>query len=283
MKDFFIPFKGVFCRVEPLVFDGTLSFLECLAKLQDYVNKLNANITAINTLIEAIETELEGKQDTLTFDTTPTDGSNNPVTSNGIFDALEGKQDTLTFDTEPTNGSTNPVTSDGIFDALAGKQNTLTFDTTPTNGSTNPVTSDGIFDALEGKQDNLTFDDVPTDGSANPVTSNGVYAANVGLVGYVNSIKDTLETAITNTRYDVNITDFDNPSLPAGVTYTSINNANIAGKIVRVKFASNGLIGYYVGNGMFLGWDDYTTSIITVSVTTQNTVRTHSYPISSAT
>ena len=181
MKDFFLPFKGVFCRVEPLAFDGTLSFLECLAKLQDYANKLNANITAINNLIEAIETELEGKQDTLTFDTTPTDGSNNPVTSNGIFDALAGKQNTLTFDTTPTDGSNNPVTSDGIFDALAGKQNNLTFDTAPTNGSTNPVTSDGIFDALAGKQNELTFDADPTENSRNPVFSGGVYNALVNI------------------------------------------------------------------------------------------------------
>lgn len=148
MKDFFIPFKGVFCRVEPLVFDGTLSFLECLAKLQDYANKLNANITAINTLIEAIETELEGKQDTLTFDSVPTDGSTNPVESNGIYDALAGKQNTLTFDTAPTDGSNNPVTSNGIFDALAGKQNELTFDANPTENSRNPVFSGGVYNAL---------------------------------------------------------------------------------------------------------------------------------------
>jgi hypothetical protein len=54
----------------------------------------------------------------------------------------------LTIDSTPTNGSANPVSSDAVFDSLALKQNTLTFDSTPTNGSTNPVTSDGVFDAL---------------------------------------------------------------------------------------------------------------------------------------
>lgn len=39
-----------------------------------------------------IRSELATKQDTLTFDDTPTDGSNNPVKSNGIFDALALKQ-----------------------------------------------------------------------------------------------------------------------------------------------------------------------------------------------
>ena len=35
---------------------------------------------------------------------------------------LSGKQDTLTFDTAPTQGSTNPVTSGGVHTALTGKQ-----------------------------------------------------------------------------------------------------------------------------------------------------------------
>lgn len=38
-----------------------------------------------------IEGELNRKQDTLTFDTVPTEGSTNPVESNGVFDALATK------------------------------------------------------------------------------------------------------------------------------------------------------------------------------------------------
>lgn len=37
--------------------------------------------------------------------------------------ALDGKQDKLTFDTTPTAGSTKPVTSGGIKTALDGKAN----------------------------------------------------------------------------------------------------------------------------------------------------------------
>jgi hypothetical protein len=40
-----------------------------------------------------VETELAGKQDVLTFDDAPTDGSNNPVKSNGVYDALATKAD----------------------------------------------------------------------------------------------------------------------------------------------------------------------------------------------
>ena len=97
---------------------------------------------------------LATKEDLLTFDTTPTSGSDNPVTSGGIANALNGKQDTLTFDAVPTENSTNPVESGGVYDALAGKQDALTFDTTPTAGSTNPVTSGGVAEAIS----NITVD-----------------------------------------------------------------------------------------------------------------------------
>ena len=39
-----------------------------------------------------MDTALSGKQDTLTFDDVPTDNSNNPVKSNGVYDALATKQ-----------------------------------------------------------------------------------------------------------------------------------------------------------------------------------------------
>lgn len=52
------------------------------------------------------------------MDSTPTSGSNNPVTSGGIYTALSGKQDTLTFDTTPTSGSVNAVTSGGVYNII---------------------------------------------------------------------------------------------------------------------------------------------------------------------
>lgn len=65
-----------------------------------------------------------------------------------LAEAVEGKQDALTFDSTPTSGSDNPVKSKGIksyVDAgLSGKQGTLTFDSTPTANSDNPVKSKGI-------------------------------------------------------------------------------------------------------------------------------------------
>jgi hypothetical protein len=58
------------------------------------------NVATARTNLEVYSTgevdmALGLKQDTLTFDSTPTDGSNNPVTSNGVFDSLALKADIL--------------------------------------------------------------------------------------------------------------------------------------------------------------------------------------------
>lgn len=68
--------------------------------------------------VDALTAGLATKQGTLTFDSTPTANSSNPVTSGGVKTALDGKQDTLTFDSTPTANSSNPVTSQGILTAL---------------------------------------------------------------------------------------------------------------------------------------------------------------------
>ena len=51
---------------------------------------------------------------------------NTSVVSDGIANIdLSGKQDVLTFDSTPRSGSINPVTSDGVASALSDKQNLL--------------------------------------------------------------------------------------------------------------------------------------------------------------
>ncbi len=190
MTNFFLPFKGVYCRVSPIAFDGTLSFLELLGKLQNYVNELNASLNELTDTLEEFEnyvnTALDGKQDTLTWDSTPTANSENPVYSKGIKsyvdDGLATKQDTLTWDSTPTANSNNPVYSKGIKtyvdNGLATKQDTLTWDSTPTANSENPVYSKGIKtyvdNGLAAKQDTLTWDSTPTANSNNPVYSRGI-------------------------------------------------------------------------------------------------------------
>ena len=124
------------------------------AWLSDYngdMSKIDAGIHAAKVQadgaasgVSALQTAVSGKQDRLTFDTTPISGSSNPVTSGGIYDALQNAS--VSTDPVPTAGSTKAVQSGGVYTALQGKQNTLTFDGVPTSGSNNPVTSGGIYD-----------------------------------------------------------------------------------------------------------------------------------------
>ena len=126
------------------------------AWLTDYngdMQKIDAGIHAAKTQaagaasgVSALQTTVSGKQDRLTFDSTPLSGSSNPVTSGGIYNALQNVS--VETDAVPTAGSTNAVQSGGVYQALQGKQNTLTFDSTPTQGSTNPVTSGGVYSAI---------------------------------------------------------------------------------------------------------------------------------------
>lgn len=144
----------------------------------------------------------------ITIDPTPTSGSQNAVSSGGVYDALALKQNTLTFDNAPTNGSNNPVKSGGVYTALQGKQATLTFDNSPTNGSNNPVKSGGIYTALGAKQDTLTFDETPTAGSDNPVKSKGIKT-------YVDNGDTTILTNLSTNYYTK--TQVDNLIIPQGI------------------------------------------------------------------
>ena len=117
------------------------------------------------TVAEQLQTAIEAKQDQLTFDDVPTDGSDNPVKSNGIYDELVLKApiDSPDLTGEPTapdieEGSTNnrQIANKNYVDAEtaramaaeATKQDTLTFDNIPTDGSSNPVKSGGVYSAI---------------------------------------------------------------------------------------------------------------------------------------
>lgn len=69
--------------------------------------------------------------------------------------ALEGKQDALMFDSSPTAGSDNPVTSDGIYNAIQAGSGTITLDDTVTPNSQNGVKSSGIYTAIESAKTEL--------------------------------------------------------------------------------------------------------------------------------
>ena len=176
--------------------------------------------TDYGSLVEKVNTQgtqIQGKQDKLTFDSTPTAGSNNPVTSDGIRKAIDaggGGGGSVVLDDTVTQASQNGVKSSGIYSFVHGitdplgttvgehtsKLGTLT-ETQTTQGET--ITQHGeqltsnteAIESLEtdygslvekvntqgtqiqGKQDKLTFDSTPTAGSNNPVTSDGIKKA----------------------------------------------------------------------------------------------------------
>lgn len=80
---------------------------------------------------------------------------------------LAEKQNTLTFDTSPTSGSTNPVTSGGVYTALSAKQSSLS--TTQLTACNSGITSSlvsqistnttNISSLSSSKQDKLTAGD----------------------------------------------------------------------------------------------------------------------------
>lgn len=141
---------------------------------------LTANATAAKSYINRMLAE---KQDKLTFDSAPTAGSSNLVTSDGIRKAIDTATPNVDFSNYPAkNGigatGTWPISISGaatkasqdsngavIADTYATKtevgtkQDKLTFDTTPTASSMNPVTSDGVkaaIDAIKIKIDEMT-------------------------------------------------------------------------------------------------------------------------------
>jgi hypothetical protein len=65
---------------------GTIipSVEQLIEDIDEAVKKIPADYTALTEDVEDLKTDMKGKQDTLTFDSVPTEGSQNPVTSEGI-------------------------------------------------------------------------------------------------------------------------------------------------------------------------------------------------------
>lgn len=96
--------------------------------VQDNLNAHSQNTTMHITAAE--RTSWNAKQNALTFDTTPTEGSTNPVTSGGVKAALDDVQSSLVLDDTPTANSSNLVKSGGVKSALDLKQDKSTAITT---------------------------------------------------------------------------------------------------------------------------------------------------------
>ena len=178
---------------------NTLTFDETPTTDSDNPVKSKGIKTYVDGINDRLSAEIDTKVDTTTYEQGMQNIVDNYETTADVTEKLATKQDTLTFDETPTADSDNPVKSKGIKSyvdgvksaldtAIGNKQDTLTFDETPTAHSNNPVKSDGIKvyvddvkstlnTAIGNKQDILTFDNTPTAGSNNPVTSDGIKSA----------------------------------------------------------------------------------------------------------
>jgi len=121
------------------------------------------------------------KQDVLTFDDTPTAGSNNPVKSSGIKSALDLKLNSADYKLFTAPSGETPGTS-GIVPAPAASGKYLssdgaweTPDAAPTAGSNKLITSDAVKQALDNIE--IDVDDAMSDSSTNPVQNKVVSAA----------------------------------------------------------------------------------------------------------
>lgn len=120
------------------------------------------------------------KQGTLTFDSAPTQGSANPVTSGGIFIALENKLNSSDY-TE-FRGATSSATGErGIVPAPAGVNQYLgsggaweSPDSAPTAGSQKLITSGAVEEAIRNAE--VPTDTSMSDSSTNPVQNKVISA-----------------------------------------------------------------------------------------------------------
>lgn len=97
-----------------------------VAALETSSATIENEIIIIKTALTALQEKVNKKQDALTFDSTPTAGSRNPVTSDGIKKYVDehsgGGGGTITIDPTPTEGSENAVSSGGTYDAIQAVQ-----------------------------------------------------------------------------------------------------------------------------------------------------------------
>ena len=151
------------------------------------------------TDVQEMQFKLDGKQDVLTFDSTPTAGSGNPVTSDGIYKAIQaGGGETIVLDNTVTKDSQNGVKSSGIYTAIKAVQDDLDGQKTLISANTVAIdTAEGKITALEensktvatelstlsgevatleaDKMNKMNVDKQPTNNSTNLVESGGVY------------------------------------------------------------------------------------------------------------
>lgn len=157
--------------------------------------------TEINTKVDIINQSINGKQDKLTFDSTPTSNSTKPVTSGGVYTALSGKQATITGGAT-TITSSNLTASRALVSNSSGK--VAVSDVTSTElGYLDGVTSN-VQEQLNEKADadsylplaggivtgSITFDNSTTSQKSEPYLQWGTHSSNKPYIGFAHDQSD---------------------------------------------------------------------------------------------
>ncbi len=150
------------------------------------ISVLNTNFDTIDSQmktnaddIDTVEQGLSGKQDTLTFDDTPTYGSTNPVTSGGAYNAIAGKQDTLTAGDNITIDGSEISSEHYDVDVVSDTTSTQTVESASTITIVDSVTRDdlGHVEKINTKTVTMPTIDTTLDEESTNLVTNGTVAA----------------------------------------------------------------------------------------------------------
>lgn len=140
---------------------------------------------------------------------------------------IDKKQDKLTFDSSPVDGSANPVTSGGVYTALSSKQNTLTWDSTPTANSTNAINSGAVQAAIATETTRAQGAESTLNSAITQETSNreaAISAVNTSITNLTTTVTNLSDTIGKTSSKDATITD----SL---TTIATVNGTDIKAQI----------------------------------------------------
>lgn len=198
-----------------------------------------------------VDTQLGNKQDTLTFDTTPTSASTNPVTSGGVYTALNNKVDKVSGKGLSTNDfvSANYYTKtqiDGMVSAVYKPAGSIAFANLPTLSAsvlgnvynvTNAFITTSDFVEGSGKSYPAGTNVVVVDTSATSTPSYkfDVLAGMVDLSGYVPTSRTVNGKALSS---NISLSASDVGALASNTTYVSSVNGS-SGAITGIQTKAN--------------------------------------------
>ena len=142
-----------------------------VSNLSDTVSDIDNDVTTIQGQITTIQGTLNNKQDELTFDSAPTAGSTNPVTSEGIKTYVD-------------NNVPSIVEGNGIDVSVSGTDTTIAcdFGAVESTNTTKPVTGAAIKTAIDNATPNIVAGGgISVQSSEGSVTVNGNYTATAPL------------------------------------------------------------------------------------------------------